>query len=170
MYLENNQVHRYPVRAIFAWMITVLWMAVIFLLSHQTGEESGLLSQNIMESIYKLLGITATPETLTAGESLIRNIAHGTSFFILAMLTSRAFAQVNVQNLGNALLTFCFSALYAGSDELHQAFVPGRACQLSDFLIDTAGVILAIIIYQTIATIRFVRAELEVKREEDLRI
>jgi VanZ family protein len=30
-------------------------------------------------------------------------------------------------------------ALYAASDEIHQHFVPGRVCDLADFIVDLAG-------------------------------
>ncbi len=170
MYLENNKIHRYPIRAIFSWTLVVIWMALIFALSHQTGEESGLLSQKIIKGIFQTLSINASQELVTRIEGIVRSIAHGTVFFILALLTAQAFAQITARDIRNAILTFCVCILYAASDELHQAFVPGRASQLADFLIDGLGIILAIILYQLISTLRFLRADLRVKREEDLRI
>lgn len=35
--------------------------------------------------------------------------------------------------------------LYAASDELHQYFVPGRACQLRDVVIDGLGVLIGVL-------------------------
>ena len=169
MYLENNEVHRYPVRAVLAWFLVVLWMAVIFLLSHQTGDQSSQISQRIAEEILKLIKPDFSQTLLVSIESLIRNLAHGAAFFILATLTGRAFTRTNVQDIRNAILTFIVCVLYAASDELHQAFVPGRASQWQDFLVDIAGIILAVLIYQIITTVRFIRSELRVKREEDLR-
>ncbi len=34
--------------------------------------------------------------------------------------------------------------IYATSDEIHQYFVPGRACMIEDVFIDTLGVMLGI--------------------------
>jgi VanZ family protein len=39
------------------------------------------------------------------------------------------------------------SAIYAISDEVHQYFVPGRSCNIQDFLLDTTGIFLAFLIY-----------------------
>jgi VanZ family protein len=39
-----------------------------------------------------------------------------------------------------------FSVLYGALDEIHQLFVPGRSCDIYDWLADVAGVILAIIV------------------------
>ena len=37
-------------------------------------------------------------------------------------------------------------ALYAASDELHQAFIPGRSPQLADVLIDCGGALAGILL------------------------
>ena len=37
------------------------------------------------------------------------------------------------------IITVLICFLYAVSDEIHQSFVPGRACRLLDILIDTSG-------------------------------
>jgi VanZ family protein len=38
------------------------------------------------------------------------------------------------------LTVFAIGALYGASDEIHQLFVPGRQCELFDFLADAVGV------------------------------
>src|SRR5204862_468029 len=38
-----------------------------------------------------------------------------------------------------AVLALVLAGLYAGSDELHQWFVPGRGARLNDWLIDVSG-------------------------------
>ena len=43
-------------------------------------------------------------------------------------------------------LAFLICVIYAISDEIHQLFVPGRAGQVRDVLIDSAGSFLGIII------------------------
>jgi VanZ family protein len=35
---------------------------------------------------------------------------------------------------------------YAVFDELHQIFIPGRSCQIKDMLIDSSGVLLAVLL------------------------
>jgi VanZ family protein len=39
--------------------------------------------------------------------------------------------------LTHPVIAVVLSALYAGSDEIHQLFVPGRTSRLEDVLIDT---------------------------------
>ena len=39
-------------------------------------------------------------------------------------------------------------ALYAVSDEIHQLFVSGRSCQLTDVLLDSAGAFVGHLLYQ----------------------
>ena len=42
---------------------------------------------------------------------------------------------------------FLLSVAYAVSDEIHQYFVPWRFCDIFDVYVDTAGIIIAMIIY-----------------------
>lgn len=44
-------------------------------------------------------------------------------------------------------LTPIIGCLFAAMDELHQSFVPGRSCQLSDVMLDTSGVIFGLLVY-----------------------
>ena len=48
------------------------------------------------------------------------------------------------------VLTALFSIGYAVTDEIHQIFVPERACQLSDLAVDSAGIILGTFIFSII--------------------
>ncbi|MBN1960169.1 MAG: VanZ family protein [Deltaproteobacteria bacterium] len=42
------------------------------------------------------------------------------------------------------IIAFSFSAIYAISDEIHQAFVPGRTCDIYDWLADIIGALIGI--------------------------
>ncbi|MDP3027351.1 MAG: VanZ family protein [Nanoarchaeota archaeon] len=44
-------------------------------------------------------------------------------------------------------LAIMIAIVYAVSDEIHQLFVPGRACSFSDILTDSAGILFATLIY-----------------------
>lgn len=54
----------------------------------------------------------------------------------------------------HAGLAFC--ALYAMSDEIHQAFVPFRSCESVDWLIDIAGSMLGILVMEWLIARRFI--------------
>ena len=53
----------------------------------------------------------------------------------------------NKINLKNVLAVFIIGSLYAASDEYHQSFVEGRFSEVSDFLADSAGVILGLVVF-----------------------
>ena len=47
------------------------------------------------------------------------------------------------------------SILYAISDEIHQLFIPGRSCQITDICIDTLGILIGFTIYKY--SIKFIK-------------
>jgi len=58
-------------------------------------------------------------------------LAHFAEYALLSFLLFKA--------TGSAKAAFVISALYGASDEVHQAFVPGREASLFDWLADLAG-------------------------------
>lgn len=170
MYIENNEVKRYPIAAVIAWVMTVLWMAVIFMFSHQDSDSSSGLSGQLAAVLVRLTGGQLEGPQLVRFEGLLRVFAHGFVFFVLGLLVSYAFETINIKELPNAALAFIVSALYAASDELHQVYVPGRAGEVKDFLVDCVGIVIAIIVYQVIKTIIDLRAELGVGAQDELRL
>lgn len=164
MYLENNQIRRFPLLSILAWTAVVAWMGLIFYLSHQPAEESGQLSGMIANAVLNLFGRGGDPALVNAFNGTVRVIAHGTAFFVLGILVGIAFHQVQVTDLTNAILTTVFCLLYAATDEWHQSVVPGRSSEWGDFFTDAAGILLAVLILQTIWILRRVNADLHVDR------
>jgi VanZ family protein len=53
------------------------------------------------------------------------------------------------------LITVLICFLYAVSDEIHQSFVPGRACRLFDIFIDTSGSVFFCLIYYILSKTGF---------------
>jgi len=78
-------------------------------------------------------------------DKLIHAIVYG----ILGFLSIRAFYyKSNDFMRRNALvLSFSISFLYALSDELHQAFVPGRTAEIGDLIADFIGILTAEVIF-----------------------
>lgn len=108
-------------------------LITIFVLSAQNGEESSSTSGFFTQLIETIFGQAAS-------ESIIRTLAHFCEFAGLGFLMCNfIFA---LKDKLNPVFSILFSCAYALSDEFHQHFVPERACQLSDFAIDTCGVIL----------------------------
>ena len=123
-----------------------LWMSVIFLLSHQNGQDSSETSGILLE-LLKLLGIGPGSSVQGALSYLVRKAGHFTEYLILAILFLRS--QKERESSGkSALFALLFVFLYACSDEFHQAFIPGRGPAFSDVLIDTAGGLTGIILFE----------------------
>jgi len=82
------------------------------------------------------------------GITFIDKIAHFLEYFLFLVLMYRALSNAPLHwtgfrgYLGAALL----SVAYAGLDEFHQSFVPGRRADPLDFMFDTIGIIVAVFV------------------------
>ena len=73
------------------------------------------------------------------------SILHIVEYFVLSMLLGVAFrhSRHNFFVKHSFLLAFIISALFGMSDEIHQLFVPGRFCTISDIGFDSLGALAA---------------------------
>ncbi len=73
--------------------------------------------------------------------------AHFIVYGVLGFLFARAF-RIHLYKMRWVLLfAFLSASLYGASDELHQYFVPGRQCDVYDWLADTIGAFLGAFLY-----------------------
>ena len=128
-----------------AWVGVAAWMVVIFLFSaqndSQSGDTSGVIVRWFLSLIYPGFDGFAPErqtEILAFWHLIIRKGAHFTEYAVLAMLVANA---LRVCGKYRWFLPVVISAGYAVTDEIHQYFVPGRACRLLDMGIDTCGAI-----------------------------
>ncbi len=127
------------------WIIVVLYLAVIFYFSNQDATKSHITSSRFLEYLDFL--IIFVPDFVKnfaslifdSAEAVLRTIAHFMEYLILALIFYKAVFASGVKLRKSMLVTFVFCLLYAISDEIHQLFVPGRAFQITDILIDTLG-------------------------------
>ena len=105
--------------AVRRWGPVVAWAALIFVLSSISGLGTG----------------------LGFWDLVLRKIAHATEFAILAALLLRASRRPG--------LAIAVGIAYAISDELHQAFVPGRHGAPLDVVIDSVGVVVGAFLAKT---------------------
>jgi len=119
--------------------ISVLAVLItIFCLSAQNGEDSSATSGFFTRLITAIAGHPVE-------ESIVRALAHFCEFAGLGFLMCNfLFA---LKDKLKPILSIILSCAYAMSDEIHQYFVPGRACQLSDFAIDSAGIVLGVVVF-----------------------
>ncbi len=127
------------------WILVIAWMLLIFIFSSQAGEVSNENNKFVIY-IFNLLGLDLNSIFGTLSDFIVRKAAHFTEYFILYVLLYRA---INTKKntsikvfIGVILIVF----LYACSDELHQAFVPGRGPAFRDVLVDTCGGLMAFLI------------------------
>ncbi len=82
-------------------------------------------------------------------------IQHHLVYAGLGLLLFRAFVVGESLGLGRSLLlAACFGMAYGVSDEIHQHFLPGRSCKLSDAVADAGGVWLGSLLGLAIVRVR----------------
>lgn len=126
-------------------------MGFIFSMSCENAEESSNTSgQTIKVVLLTVPEFEKQPEEVKKNiieelQFITRKSAHFIGYMILGILASGLILQY--ENINKKYpLAFLICVIYAISDEIHQLFVPGRAGQVRDVLIDSAGSFLGIII------------------------
>ena len=125
------------IHIIISWVLVVICMGIIFFLSAQNGEESSDLSGSFVMALLKGLGIVID-------EGILRSIAHCLEFMGLSVLIFNAVYVTWFLKI-TPIIAFLGTVLYAITDEIHQIFVPERAFQISDILVDSTGALIGVI-------------------------
>jgi VanZ family protein len=123
--------HRHP--TLVRWLPALAWMAVIFLLSSQSG-----------------LRVTED----AAVDRPIRASAHMASFALLAGLVLYALEGWGRPSLRSVIAALALTAAYAVSDEFHQSLVPDRTGRAADVLVDIIGAVVGLLIAAVVLTSR----------------
>jgi VanZ family protein len=140
-------------------IITLIWTAVIFSFSLQSGEVSGDLSGSVLEALlgFFMPGVLESPEKLELFHLILRKCAHFTEFMILGVLSSITLKHMKVGYKSIIGLGYC--VLIASLDETLQLFISGRAGRVQDVLIDSAGALAGIVI--AFIFFKFIKCDLE---------
>lgn len=131
----------YKALAVLFWILTAVCFVIIFYFSSCTASDSNEQSNFIIRLIEKLFGAEAT-------SFFVRKCAHFLEYTGTALIMSAAFYFSLGKN--RFYLPIAFTSLYAVTDEIHQIFVDGRACQFRDWAIDTLGAALGAAIFLAI--------------------
>lgn len=142
------------VRRLLVWLPVALWMIVIFIFSAQPATASGSMSKGITLTVlsalvpnWEHLSEAARVSYLDWAHILIRKTAHVTEFAVLGGLLMNAFVRwYGTLAKKQVLLSLLCGVLYAASDEFHQMFVPARGPAVTDVLIDSAGVLIGVVV------------------------
>ena len=102
---------------VIAWILVVVWAAVIFTLSAIPGTS-----------------YPSHPEPLNV-------VAHFVIYMILAILITYALSYSKLALWKIALIAIVIASLYGVSDEFHQFYVPFRNCDPMDWVTDTIAAI-----------------------------
>jgi VanZ family protein len=125
-------------------------MVFIFIFSCENADKSSDTSGTIVDLIINIfyknfndMTLAEQTEILDLISHIIRKTAH---FVIYAALGFFVFLTSGHKRMfcRETLWVLLFCGLYAVSDEIHQYFVPGRACMIRDMLLDTCGSITGI--------------------------
>jgi len=105
------------------WVLVFIWAGFIFLLSHQPELKSSLPG---------------------SWDFFLRKLAHILEYAILTLLLIRTLKEYQLTKKRIFIFAIILAIFYASADEYHQTFIEGRVGALSDILIDSLGVFLAV--------------------------
>ncbi len=135
---------------IILWSLVVGWMGMIFSMSAEPAVQSSETSGNTLRAIFNIIypgfkdfDDERQQEIIDQNQYFIRKAAHFSVYTLLGILICIAVAQHTHKF---AFISYGIGTVYAISDEIHQLFVPGRSGQISDVLLDSAGVALGCIL------------------------
>ncbi len=129
------------------WTLSILWMLIILYFSGQSRIDSAELSMNVrglFATVMEFLGLGkyAHHEML---HHFVRKCAHVFLYMVLGFSVTASAKASGWRRYVLWAVLICFG--YATSDELHQAFVPGRGPLLSDVFLDTLSAVGGAVIY-----------------------
>lgn len=129
-------------KRIISWSLVILWMAVIYSFSAESGETSGGKSQKITKSIQFIIDKTPLKGKVQWTDFATRKTGHVSEYLILTLLVYNALTQNGFKKRNRILLALLVPLVYASLDEFHQSFVAGRGPSVRDVLIDGIGILL----------------------------
>ena len=115
----------------FKALPTILWMMLIFYLSHQPASVINHTGIGFVD----YMRLTLEPYH---GDKLV----HATVYFVLALTYLYALSLPN-----KPVLALLLAVAYGLSDEIHQLAIPGRTFEWLDLMADTMGAFLGCLLY-----------------------
>ncbi len=130
-------------------------MTLIFVMSHQPADVSSAQSGGIIEFIakiflddFELLSSAEKKAIIQEYQHLVRKAAHFLVYSALSFLLCGYFVSFEpLKKLYGFIFAFLISLIFSCSDEIHQFFVTGRSCQVSDVFLDSSGILFGIIVF-----------------------
>lgn len=132
-------------RTIFGTLI-IVWMVTIFCFSSEQSGKSSNTSETVIKTglsqmkSFKEMEEPKQKELIEELQHPARKLAHFTIYTIGGLIIFFFVNTFNVCDKNKIVIAILFGLLYAITDEVHQLFIDGRSGQITDVLIDTAGV------------------------------
>lgn len=136
-------------RKFIYWAVVILWMAIIFSLSHQPANDSDKLSNSVTDTIVSVVEKVLPHASIDKDlNHLVRKNAHFFIYFVLGLILISVLKKMGVKGGRGIVIAWMVCVLFAITDEVHQLFVLGRGAQVRDVIIDSAGAAIGIGIYK----------------------
>jgi VanZ family protein len=162
--LHVSKNNRKNVWKIISVLLVIVWMVMIFVMSNFPAETSSKQSGVVVEVVKTVFKVSPKqPDLFNNLTTIVRKCGHAFEYFVLGVLLLNMLRQFwPAKHKGEWArywyLAVVGASIYAVTDEVHQAFVPGRSCELRDIIIDTVaagvGVGLAMLIRRWRKTFR----------------
>ncbi len=120
-------------------LFTLFCMNLIFSFSFQSGTESAGVSVSFYDMFIDITGFDFI------SHDAFRKLAHFCEFAALGF--GFAGTVYFYKNQASVIIPLILSGLYAVSDEIHQYFVPERACRIFDVFVDLSGSFFGILFF-----------------------
>ncbi|MFQ5777044.1 MAG: VanZ family protein [Terriglobia bacterium] len=126
------------------YLPVLLWAVVISVMS--TSRFGSGFTERVLQTTLESIVPGVSPATLQIINAVVRKLAHIAEYLVLGWLLWRALAREAARRWqwGWVAWTLALAAAFAGFDELHQHFEPGRGASLVDVGFDTLGAALAL--------------------------
>ncbi|WP_165056717.1 MULTISPECIES: VanZ family protein [unclassified Adlercreutzia] len=123
-------------RTVASWALVIVWASFIFFMSAHTGSDFDQGTDLIAQVKQWLNGIQAA--LFGPDVDVISSIAHFCEYAVFGALLQNAL-RLNIDARRAVAIAVICASLYGVTDEIHQIFVPGRACDPIDWIVDTLG-------------------------------
>lgn len=135
-------------RRIVFLLLTILWMTIVFAFSSEVGDTSSSTSGNTIRKVIEIVTNNLDEATMNYYVELFQPLARKLAHFILYTLGGILIYNIKLPRETKRRIAFSIglAMIYSISDEVHQAFVPGRTGRIFDVFVDTMGASFGVII------------------------
>lgn len=151
MYNKNRKIYKG-----ISITLVIIWLLIVYFLSAEPSSVSSNTSGKFVNIILKIIYGTSNVNQVRIDiiTFIIRKLAHFTLYTLGGILIFNLVMCYNINsNRKKVMCAWFVGTIFAGLDEFHQYFVPGRSAELRDVLIDSLGICVGIILFNLFCAI-----------------